>query len=147
MRKGRLLSCMALLFIVVLMTVCVVKLLMNAEAALTLYWPVPGHFSLTQNFHSKHSGIDISDSKIAGAPIVSVCDGTVVRVRNCAKNHDSVDECTVCYGSGNGLLIQGTDGRYYSYAHMKAGSVKGFVENKTKVKAGQVINFSQISPD
>ena len=141
MKKGKLLSCLALLFVVALLAVCIPKMSLKAEAALTLHWPVPGHFNITQNYHANHGGIDISDSKISGAPIVSVCDGTVVRVRNCAKNHDSVDECTVCYGSGNGLLIKGTDGRYYSYAHMKAGSVKGFVANKTKVKAGQVIGY------
>ena len=127
---------------IILLVACVPLFSLNANAALTLYWPVPGHFSLKQNFGSNHRGIDIADSKINGAPIVAVCDGTIVRVESCPYTHDGKPaDFPCCYGFGNGVVIKGADKRYYTYGHMKAGSTKGYKANVTKVKAGQIIGY------
>ena len=128
----------ALCLILAVLGVCSFALPMQADAAITLHWPVPGHFSLTQNYHDGHKAIDISDSKIGGAAIVSVCDGTITRIRTCTKNHPG--EYGDCSGTGTGVLIKGSDNRYYSYGHMKAGSMDGFKVGQ-KVTAGQVIGY------
>ena len=123
----------------ILLAICLSLFPMKADAALTLHWPVPGHFSLTQNYHSGHKAIDISDSTITGAKIVSVCDGTINKISTCTKNHPGSYDCS-CSGGGTSVRIKGVDGRYYVYAHMKAGSTSGLKVGGT-VKAGQTIGY------
>lgn len=93
----------------------------EAEAASTLYWPVPGHTSLSRGFSSGHPAIDIHDSSINGATVIAAMGGTVHRIYLCGTQHYGSEED--CYGFGTGLVIKGDDGRYYHYAHMQAGSI------------------------
>jgi len=110
----------------------------KADAASTLLWPVPGHFKLSRGFNSSsHKAMDINDSSVAGANIVAAMDGTVHRKFTCTTKH--YGDYHTCNGFGTGLVIKGTDGRYYSYAHMQAGSIPSTLTLKSKVKAGDVL--------
>jgi hypothetical protein len=71
----------------------------------------------------KHEGIDIFAPE--GTPIHAVTGGTVVQGFQSSLG-------------GNVVRIQGDDGRYYYYAHLKDGSF-GHLEVGERVNAGQVI--------
>lgn len=108
----------------------------NASAASTLYWPVPNHTSLSQGFHDGNA-IDISDGSIAGANVVAAIGGTVTHIYKCGSQHyGSYHDCN---GFGTGLVIKGTDGRIYQYAHMQANSIPSNVYYGATVYAGQNI--------
>jgi len=75
------------------------------------------------------------------ANIVASVDGTIEEKFTCPNNHKGVDEgCpNKCHGYGNGVIIRGTDGRAYKYAHMVAGSIPENIYRGATVKKGQVI--------
>ncbi len=101
-----------------------------------LFWPVPGHTSLSQGFHDGNA-IDISDGNIAGATVIAAIGGTVTSIYLCPDQHyGSTGDCN---GFGTGLVINGDDGRVYQYAHMKAGSIPSNVYHGARVEAGQTI--------
>ncbi len=102
-----------------------------------LYWPVPGHNELSQGYHSGNA-IDISDYHIEGAEVIAARGGVVSYLFKCDENHPGeYREC--CYGFGNGLVIQGVDGRTYQYAHMLEGSIPSDITPGTYVPRGSVI--------
>lgn len=108
----------------------------DAQAAGVLYWPVPGHTRLSQGYHDG-SAIDISDSTIAGANVIAATSGTVTNIFLCTQqHHGSYGDCK---GFGTGIVIRGTDGRYYQYAHMQAGSIPSNVYYGATVSAGQIV--------
>lgn len=107
----------------------------KSEAA-TLYWPVPGHTSLSQGFHDGNA-IDISDGGIAGANVVAAIGGKVTHIYLCGTQH--YGQASDCNGFGTGLVIAGDDGRMYQYAHMQANSIPGNVYKGAYVSAGQQI--------
>lgn len=111
--------------------------LLNASAA-TLYWPVPGHTSLSQGFHNGNA-IDISDGSIAGATVIAAMGGTVTTIHLCPTQHYGNASADCCYGFGTGLVITGDDGRIYQYCHMQAGSIPSNVYYGAYVSAGQKI--------
>lgn len=105
-------------------------------AATPLVWPVPGHKTLSQGFHDGNA-IDISDGSIAGANVVAAIGGTVTHIYLCGQQHyGSAGDCN---GFGTGLVIKGTDGRIYQYAHMQANSIPENVRWGSTVSAGQKI--------
>lgn len=108
----------------------------KAQAAGLLYWPVPGHTQLSQGYHNG-SSIDISDASVAGANVVAASAGTVKGIYLCQQQH--YGSYGDCHGFGTGLVILGTDGRYYQYAHMQAGSIPSNVYYGAYVSAGQLI--------
>lgn len=108
---------------------------MKSEAA-TLYWPVPGHTSLSQGYHNGNA-IDISDGSIAGANVVAAMGGKVTHIYLCGTQH--LGQTSDCNGFGTGLVIAGDDGRIYQYAHMQANSIPGNVYYGAYVNAGQQI--------
>lgn len=108
----------------------------RVQAANTLVWPVPNHTSLTQGYHDG-SAIDIGDSKVAGATIVAAMGGTVTNKFTCTTKHYGSN--TGCNGFGTGIVIKGTDGRFYQYAHMQANSIPASIQVGTSVTAGQTI--------
>ena len=112
----------------------------NNEIALLsgvqLFWPVPGHTSLSQGFHSGNA-IDISDGSIAGASVIAAIGGTVSTIYLCPDQHYGSDGD--CHGFGTGIVINGDDGRTYQYAHMQGGSVPSNVYHGARVEAGQKI--------
>lgn len=106
------------------------------QAAVSLRWPVPGHTTLSQPYHDG-CAIDISDKSIAGANVVAALSGTVTHTFTCSANHyGSYGDCN---GFGTGVVIKGTDGRIYQYAHMQAKSIPSNVYVGASVSAGQVI--------
>lgn len=111
----------------------------SAQAA-SLIWPVPGHTTRSQGYHERHA-IDISDGSIAGAAVVAAMGGTVTNVFKCSVQHLgslNYNGCG-CDGFGTGVVISGTDGRIYQYAHMQSGSIPSNVYVGAKVSAGQQI--------
>lgn len=118
-----------------------------ADAAGVLVWPVPGHTHKSRGWVPSvgHYALDITDGSISGATVVAAMGGTVYRKYTCGLNHypSTVDEMNnlpcKCYGFGNGIVIQGDDGRYYQYAHMLNGSIPGNVYVGQYVSAGAVI--------
>lgn len=106
----------------------------TASAATALFWPVPGHTSLSQKEHD-NSAIDIPAP--LGTNIVAAIGGTVYKKYTCTKNH--YPNLGDCDGVGTGLIIKGSDGRYYTYAHMKAGSISNSIKAGSKISAGQTI--------
>lgn len=120
-------------------------LIETAYAAVeTLYWPVPGHASLSQGYHGGIGGgnnaIDISDSSINGAAIHAAASGYVRYVGRCTGTHTSGDNLDCCYGFGTGLAINGDDGRIYQYLHMQAYSIPAGVNYvNARVEANQFI--------
>ena len=108
----------------------------EAQAGVTLAWPVPGHTRLSQGYHD-YKAIDISDGSIGGATVVAAMGGTVTSIFLCATQHyGSFHDCN---GFGTGIVIKGTDGRYYQYAHMKGGSIPANVYYGAYVSTGQKI--------
>ena len=107
-----------------------------AKGANALYWPVPGHTTLSQGWHNGNA-IDISDSSIAGAKIIAAMGGKVIVIHLCGTQHyGSFGDCN---GFGTGLVIAGDDGRVYQYCHMQAGSIPSNVYYGAYVSAGQEI--------
>ncbi len=103
-----------------------------------LYWPVPGHTILSQGFHDGTS-ISIGDSSISGATVIAAIGGKVTHIFSCNKNHDGTFECSNnCNGFGTGLVIEGTDGRIYQYAHLQYGSIP------SEIKVGSTVSDAQI---
>ena len=128
----------AMLLAVVLFVGLLPATVPEANAATPLLWPVPGHFALSRGYSSDHNAMDIHDENIKGANIVAAMGGTIVRISKCTIQHEG--ETHTCGGTGTGVVIKGDDNRYYSYAHMIAGSIpSSFVVNKTKVKAGDFL--------
>ncbi len=106
------------------------------DAAVQLYWPVPGHTRLSQGYHDSKA-IDISDGNIAGAQVIAAIGGTVTHIYLCGSQHyGSMHDCN---GFGTGLVIAGDDGRIYQYAHMQAGSIPSNVYHGARVSSGQMI--------
>lgn len=108
----------------------------TADAAGSIYWPVPGHTRLSQGMHNGNA-IDISDGSIGGADVIAACGGTVVTIYLCPDQHYPYEND--CHGFGTGLVINGDDGRVYQYAHMQANSVPSEVHYGAYVSAGQKI--------
>ncbi len=109
----------------------------EADAATALLWPVPGHYQLKRGYSSGHQAIDITDGKVNGAVIIAACGGTVTKISNCGKEHyGSYGDCG---GTGTGVVIKGNDGKFYSYAHMQAGSIPANIKKGAKVAAGTVL--------
>ena len=135
--KKRILS---MLLVLVLMATLVP---VSASAAVTIYWPVPGHTRLSQGYHANNA-IDISDGSINGAMVIAAASGTVTHIYLCSNTHnDSYSiqhpESTDCNGFGTGLVIKADDGRIYQYAHMQGGSIPSNVYHGAYVTAGQTI--------
>ena len=108
----------------------------KSRAAETLVWPVPGHTALSQGFHNGNA-IDISDGSISGANVYAAMGGKVINIFLCTSQHyGSTGDCN---GFGTGLVIQGTDGRIYQYAHMQGGSIPSNVYYGADVAKGQLI--------
>ena len=107
----------------------------TGEAAVQLYWPVPGHTRLSQGLHD-FCAVDISDGGIAGANIISAIGGTVKNKYTCVKQHLNFGDCN---GFGTGLVIIGDDGRQYVYAHMWPNSIPLGINVGSRVQAGQLI--------
>ena len=101
-----------------------------------LYWPVPGHYKLSQELHSG-GAIDISDGYIEKAPVYAAIGGTVTQTFRCTLNHG--DDYGDCYGFGTGLIIAGDDGREYQYAHLFPHSMPAYVKNSARIEAGQQV--------
>ena len=135
--KKRILS----MLLVLVLLVALVPL--HADAAVTIYWPVPGHTRLSQGYHANNA-IDISDGSINGATVIAAASGTVTHIYLCSNTHnDSYSiqhpESTDCNGFGTGLVIKADDGRIYQYAHMQGGSIPSNVYHGAYVTAGQTI--------
>lgn len=105
------------------------------NAADAIYWPVPGHTNTSQGWHNGNA-IDISDGSIAGADVIAACGGTVCNIYLCPEQHLNNGDCN---GFGTGLVINGTDGRVYQYAHMQTNSIPSDVYYGAYVNAGQKI--------
>lgn len=109
---------------------------LTANAGAKLYWPVPGHTNISQGFHDGNA-IDISDGAITGAKVIAAIGGTVTHKFTCTSQHfGSFGDCN---GFGTGLVIKGTDGRVYQYAHMQGGSIPSGINVGSSVSSGQQI--------
>lgn len=108
----------------------------EAQAASTLYWPVPGHTRLSQGLHGGNA-IDIADGSIGGAPVVAAMGGKVTHIYLCGTQH--YGNYHNCNGFGTGIVIAGNDGRIYQYAHMQANSIPSNVYYGAYVSAGQQV--------
>ncbi len=112
-----------------------------SSAAITLVWPVPDSRKINQGYHSG-CAIDIGDTSAGNAKVVSATSGTVKNVFKCTQQHagSSMGSNGVkCDGFGTGVVIQGPDGRFYGYAHMKANSIPSNIYVGATVTAGQQI--------
>ena len=105
----------------------------DVQAAATLVWPVPNHKTIRQGFHNGNA-IDIADGKIAGAVVIAAMNGTVTHVYKCTQKHYGSSH--TCKGFGTGVVIKGTDGRIYQYAHLQAGSIPSEIKVGAYVTAG-----------
>ena len=104
--------------------------------AISLFWPVPGHTRISQQWHNGNA-IDISDGSIFGATVVAAMGGKVTHLRDCTNNHyGSMHNCN---GFGTGIVIEGYDGRIYQYAHMLGNSIPSNVYVGAYVSAGDKI--------
>jgi hypothetical protein len=143
MRKKVIISVISIVMLAVMLIIeplgIMTGSLIKAEAADPLMWPVPGHTGTSRGWQSGHYALDINDSSINGAQVVAAKEGTVVKIYKCNNNHGTNPNVTCCYGFGNGLVIKGTDGRYYVYAHMQAGSIPSDIYNSAYVQKGQML--------
>ncbi len=101
-----------------------------------IYWPVPGHYQLTQGLHSD-GAIDVGDGRIENAPVHAAVGGKVTSTYHCTLNHEG--EMSDCNGFGTGLVIAGDDGRIYQYAHLYPESMPAYVYKGARIEAGQMI--------
>lgn len=117
--------------------------------------PVQGTYIITDEYDANgsrgrvHKGIDISYSNASLSHItnkstrniVSVADGTVVKVlNNCSHQKNASCTCnkgTGFGGYGNCVLIKHKDGKYSFYAHLMKNSIS--VKEGQSVKRGAVI--------
>jgi murein DD-endopeptidase MepM/ murein hydrolase activator NlpD len=93
-------------------------------------WPVPGFTHMGEGFGARggrHKGIDINGAGIAGAPIVAVADGVVIKTN------------VGGWGGGWGtyVMVDHGDGYATQYAHCS----RLAVSNGQTVKQGQVIAY------
>ena len=102
-------------------------------------FPIPDDFKIYRtngrDFKPGHDGIDIvgkSKDTIKGQPILSVCDGEIVRLVT-TENFDNNP-------GGIRVRIKDSNGLHYSYFHMLPGS-NDHLKNIKKVYQGQVIGF------
>ncbi|MBQ7354388.1 MAG: hypothetical protein IJW62_02590, partial [Clostridia bacterium] len=70
---------LALAVMMMVMLVPMSEVEVEAATTVSLYWPVPGHTTLSQGFHDSRA-IDISDANITGATVIAAIGGTVDRV-------------------------------------------------------------------
>ncbi len=136
MKKNKRVWLASVLAVIMLVTCMPVYRQQEAKAAEQLYWPVPGHTALSRGLHDKNA-IDISDSSIAGANVIAALGGKVTYIYRCGSQHSG--SYHTCNGFGTGLVIQGTDGRNYQYAHMQAGSIPSNIQKGSVISSGQVI--------
>lgn len=122
----------------------------QANAAVNLQWPTPGHENLSRGYGNYtykdkngktvtafHGGIDITDGSIGATYVYSAAKGKVTKVTKCGKKHyGSFGDCN---GFGTGVVIKGTDGRIYHYAHMLGESIPSKVYKGATVEKGQII--------
>ncbi len=143
----RVITFMLSFMMVFTMMPCLAPVSNQVNAASKLQWPVPGHevnperHFFYNNDSDFHQGIDISQGKINGKKIYAAQAGTVIRKDTCSHNtYPNCPDC--CGGGGTRLIIRGTDGYTYEYAHMQAGSIPTRIKagkNATSIKKGQYI--------
>lgn len=133
--KRRLLA--AVVSMIMMVTCLIVPVIPSAEAAGSIYWPVPGHTTLTGTYSSDHPAIDISDGSITGAAVIAAMGGTIYKIYLCEEQHYGSNHD--CNGFGTGIVIKGDDGRFYQYAHMQAGSIPSYVYYGGYVSAGAMV--------
>jgi len=106
-----------------------------------LTWPVPGHYTVTQNYISApgrfHNGIDILDKHITGATVLAAMGGTVNKLYKCTELHYSAHHA--CYGYGTCIMIDGDDGCSYVYAHLLGGSIPEDIKEGDRIEQGAKI--------
>lgn len=106
-----------------------------------LTWPVPGHYTITQNYISTpgrfHNGIDILDKHITGATVLAAMGGTVNKLYKCTELHYSAHHA--CYGYGTCVMIDGDDGCSYVYAHLLGGSIPEDIKEGDHIEQGAKI--------
>lgn len=123
----------SILFILGFFTLCLIPV---KAYTTVLQWPVPGHTS----YGALHAvnGRDISDATIGGANVYAALGGTVEYVFLCTQQHYGSEGD--CHGFGTGLVIRGSDGRAYQYAHMQANSIPENLRSVgASVATGQLI--------
>ena len=103
-----------------------------------LYWPVPGHYKLSQGMHSG-GAIDVGNARIENDPVFAAMGGTVTHTFHCTLNHEGDTENCYCHGYGTGVVIAGDDDRTYQYAHFYPGSMPDYVYEGARIEAGQQI--------
>ncbi len=133
-RIAKRLSITLITMLIIFQAIVISPIISNASTV--LYWPVPGHTKISQGFHND-SSIDISDGSISGADIVAALGGKVTHKYTCTQNHPGSNGD--CDGFGTGIVIKGTDGRTYHYAHMLAGSIPSNIKIGSTISAGQKI--------
>ena len=107
-------------------------------------WPVPNHYNITSPYGMRwgkmHRGIDISDGRIMGAPIVAIADGVVIKTYNsCGHNYKSFCGC----GGGWGNHVMNDHGNQGStnYKSLNGHMTKIAVSVGQTVKKGQIIGY------
>ena len=108
-------------------------------------WPCPGFYYISSYFGYRpdpfgsgatcyHSGWDIGDSGIAGAPVVASKSGIVVEMYNSCP-HNDYGSCGCGGGYGNYVMIDHGNGKISIYGHLSDVTV----ESGQEVRAGQLI--------
>ncbi len=125
-------------FLAVVMVILMMPLgIISTGATVTLVWPVPATEPYTGTTYSGHNGRDIAGGR-SGATVVAALGGTVIRFFTCTQQH--YGSYHDCYGYGTGIVIKGTDGRFYQYAHMQGGSIPAALRSVgANVSQGQEI--------
>ncbi|MEE1278515.1 MAG: peptidoglycan DD-metalloendopeptidase family protein [Acutalibacteraceae bacterium] len=107
-------------------------------------WPVPGHYNITSYYGKRwgkmHRGIDISDGRISGAPIVAIADGVVIKTYSGCK-HNYASFCGCGGGWGNHVMIDHGSQGSTNYKSLNGHMTKTAVSVGQKVKKGQVIGY------
>ena len=96
-------------------------------------WPCPGFYYISSYFGYRpdpfgsgstcyHSGWDIGDYGIAGAPVVASKSGTVVEMYNSCP-HNNYGSCGCGGGYGNHVILQHPDGSMTVYGHLTSACV------------------------
>lgn len=132
----------------------------NAFAAEKEYvWPTASPYTISQNFHAGHKGIDVG--VVIGTQVYAVAAGTVdivysgcnnVNGANYTKGGLPCSQKNICppnnYGTGsycnegfgNGVVIKHDNGSYTAYAHLAPNTIT--VKVGQRVSQGQVIGKS-----